>query len=297
MPWSLVMIDNTRSRVLRVSRGVQIALGALAITLSGALALPATPALADEGISPLIGPITVGGQSSGEGIVEAQIDPEGHETTYAITLNCPGQDQCQRTEGQLPADQEEHAVSLKLTGLQPGSSYRFEIYAHSTAGVAAWSGEFTVQKIPPGAAPNGGRVTEGYTPPELPWANQSGKEGAERTVAEQRAKEHEEQQAKEAAASHAAEIVALKRGLEEARASALREEAEHSACIVPALKGDTLSAARRALSKAHCRPGAIHHIGRQYSIQRVSTQGAQAGDRLAHNSRVALWLGARKRRR
>jgi YD repeat-containing protein len=47
----------------------------------------------------------------------------------------------------------------------------------------------TEQVIPPGAAPNGVMETEAYCPPELPWANQSGNEGAANTLAEQRALE------------------------------------------------------------------------------------------------------------
>jgi YD repeat-containing protein len=47
----------------------------------------------------------------------------------------------------------------------------------------------TEQAIPPGAAPNGVMDTEAYCPPELPWANQSGNEGAANTLAEQRALE------------------------------------------------------------------------------------------------------------
>jgi YD repeat-containing protein len=44
---------------------------------------------------------------------------------------------------------------------------------------------------PPGAAPNGAMETEVYRPPELPWADQSGREGAANSVAEQRALEAE----------------------------------------------------------------------------------------------------------
>ena len=49
--------------------------------------------------------------------------------------------------------------------------------------------------IPPGAAPNGVMATQAYCPPELPWANESGDEGAENTVAQQRAKELEAEEA------------------------------------------------------------------------------------------------------
>ncbi len=271
-----------------------------ACVIVSALALPATPAKAGEGIRPLIGPISFGGRPSGEGLIEAQINPEWHETTWEITLNCPGQERCQHTEGQLSADHEEHTVALQLTGLEPGGTYRFWIEAHSTAGGAVWPGEFTVPEVPPGAAPEGVKEKEPYTPPESLWANQSGKEAAERTVAEQHAKEHEEQQAKEAAAQRATEAEALKRHQEEQAEQAFREreeredkEAEHPACLVPALKGDTLTAARHALAKAHCRLGAVHQPRHHHGTLRVSAQGTPAGTRLAGGARVMLWIGAK----
>jgi hypothetical protein len=48
------------------------------------------------------------------------------------------------------------------------------------------------------------------------------------------------------------------------------EEAEHPACHVPALKGDTLAAARHALAKAHCRLGAIHRPTHHHGTLYVS---------------------------
>jgi YD repeat-containing protein len=45
----------------------------------------------------------------------------------------------------------------------------------------------TTPIAPPGAEPNGVMATEAYDPPALGWANQSGKEGAANTVAEERA--------------------------------------------------------------------------------------------------------------
>jgi hypothetical protein len=67
-----------------------------------------------------------------------------------------------------------------------------------------------------------------------------------------------------------------------------------SPCRVPALKGDTLTAARHALGAAHCRLGAVHrpthHHGRLYVI----AQSAPAGKRLAQGAYVALWIGAKR---
>lgn len=295
------MTDGSARRSL-ASRALRLVLVSCTVLASG-LVFSNALALAAGGLPPLIGPITVGGRSSGEGILEAQINPEGHETTYEIILNCPHQERCQHTEGTLPADDEEHTVSLELTGLQPGASYRFGVYAHSIAGAAAWPGEdeFTVQLIPPGACPNGCSKDEGvYTPPELPWANQSGNEAAERTVAEQRAKEHEEQTkeavaAKEqeeaktrAAAVLADEEAARRHHAEEAAA------AEHKApvCVVPSLKGDTLTGARRALSKARCRLGKVGKPhGRHHGQLVVIGQRVGAGGRLPSDTLIDITLG------
>jgi hypothetical protein len=197
-----------------------------------------------------------------------------------------------------------------LTHPQPDETYIFTVTARNTDGQTSGSWRFKApqptetlpveEPIPPGAAPEGVKDKESYAPPELPWANQSGKEGAERTVAEQRAKEHEEQQAKEVAAQRAAAVKHTEEQARQteaeaqrAREAAAREAAEYPACLVPALKGDTLTAARRALTKAHCRLGAVHRVGRHHGTLRVSAQSAPAGERLAHNVRVALWLATK----
>ena len=125
-------------------------------------------------------------------------------------MNCPGEPRCQHTEGRLPADNKTYTVDLTLTGLEPGATYHFAIEAENSAGGAFQNGEFTVQEIPPGSAPNGSKVTEPYSPPELPWTNQSGDEGAARTVAEQHAKEYEEQRARNEATAAAGAEAAIK---------------------------------------------------------------------------------------
>ncbi len=146
-----------------------------------------------------------------------------------------------------------------------------------------------IQEIPPGAAPNGSQDTKHYTPPELPWANQSGKEGAEQTVAEQRAKEHEEQQVREGAVQRAAELKYAEGAQQNAP-----NQAEHPACRVPDLKGDTLSAARRALAKAHCRLGRVSRRAHRGSALRVISQSTRYGKRLAARATIAVVLGLRR---
>jgi hypothetical protein len=278
------------------------------VLLAGVLL--ATPAPAAAALPMIIS--TAWAPTTSEVLLEAKIDPGGLETTYEIQVECPDHALCQRSEGKLPAIAENLTVILALREPQYGSTYWFTVTAHNAEGEASKSSEAalpsTPPDIPPGACPFGCAVNEPYTPPELPWADQSGNEAAERTVAEQRAKEHEEQQAKEATAQRAA---ALKHAEEEAqqaetevqrareiaaRARQERErlEAEHPACIVPVLKGDTLTVARHALAKAHCRLGAIHQPAHHHGMLRVSAQGAPAGEQLAHGARVTLWVGAKR---
>jgi hypothetical protein len=265
--------------------------------------LLATPAPAAAALPTIIS--TEWAPTTSEVLLEAKIDPGGLATSYEIQVECPGHTLCHSTEGTLPAVEEGLTVILALPDPQYGSTYWFTVTAHNAEGEASKSSEValpsTPPDIPPGACPFGGcPPQQPYTPPELPWANRSGDEAAERTVAEQHAKEHEEQQAKEAAARQATEAEALKRRQEEQAEQAFREreeredkEAEHPACVVPALKGDTLAAARRALAKAHCRLGVLHQPADHHGTLRVSAQGAPAGELLAHGARVALWIGAK----
>jgi hypothetical protein len=290
---------------VRLPPPARVLAGTFIVGLLLAGVLLAMPAPAAAALPTIIS--TAWAPTTSEVLLEAKIDPGGLETTYEIQVECPDHVLCQRTEGKLPAIVENLTVILALREPQYGSTYWFTVTAHNAEGEASKSSEAalpsTPPEIPPGACPFGGcgPPQQPYTPPELPWANQSGNEAAARTVAEQRAKEHEEQQAKEAAAQRAAEAEALKRRQEEQAEQAFREreeredkEAEHPACRVPVLKGDTLTAARRALAKAHCRLGAVHQPAHHHGTLRVSAQGAPAGEQLAHGARVALWVGAKE---
>lgn len=301
-------MGRPRTHSWRGARGARHALS----FLLAAGALLAAFVLATATAAAVGGPLISEGAAwevESEVLVGAHINPEGLKTTYKIQVECPDHAQCQATEGQLLLVVDEaQAVHLVISDPQRGGTYIFTVTAHNIDGSATASWRFQVpspltQEIPPGAAPNGVLDTEPYTPPPSTWANQSGKEGAERTVAEQRAKEHEEQQAKEAAARRAAEAEALRHALEAARAAAAarqREEAaaaaqrEAPACVVPSLRGDTLAAARSALSKAHCRLGPVHRPADRHGALYVRAQSTPAGERLAHGARVTLWLGAKR---
>jgi hypothetical protein len=259
------------------------------VTASVAAGL-ALPAIANAA-APVLGTIKASSEYSGQETIEAQIDPESFETVWTISLDCPGQWWCQSTEGRLPAGDESRTVTVVVTGLEADTHYQYTVEASSLAGMTTFSGEF--ESIPPGAAPEAVKDEEPYVPPELPWSNQSGKEGAERAVQEQREKEHEEQRAKEAASRAAEEAQALKRREEEAAHQVAVHPKMSPACVVPNLKGDKLAGARRALAAAHCRLGIVHRPVRRHGTLRVRRQSPRAGKRLADDARVALWIGAR----
>lgn len=272
--------DTTRWRY----RARCLALAAAASVAAVGLALPATA----NAEAPVLGLIKASGEYSGQETIEAQIDPESHETVWTISLDCPDQGQCQSAEGRLPADDESHNVTVVLAGLETDTRYKYTVEASSLAGATSFLGEF--ESIPPGACPKGCGSETPYRPSELPWANQSGNEAAERTVREQREKEHAEQTAEEAASHAAEEAAALKRREEEAAHHAAVHPKVNPACVVPKLKDDTLAAARRALAAAHCRLGIVHRPVHQYGTLRVRRQSARAGKRLANDARVALWV-------
>ncbi|HEU0250060.1 MAG TPA: PASTA domain-containing protein [Solirubrobacteraceae bacterium] len=249
------------------------------------LIFSATSGSAAANAAPLVSNISYGISASGGGSLEVWIDPMGRETTWEIRLNCPGESRCQHSEGTLPATSKAYESDLAFTGLERGATYNYVVEARNSTGETFRSGEFVAVATPPGACPDGGcGPEEPYRPPELPWSNKSGEEASARTVAEQRAKEQSEQQAKEVA-QRAEEQV------REANAKVLRAREDHVACVVPALKGETLTSARRALRRAHCRIGRIHQSIHRHGASYVSAQSFSAGRRLARGARVALWIG------
>jgi len=262
-----------------------LALAAAAGVAAVGLALPATA----NAEAPVLGFIKASSEYSGQETIEAQIDPESFETVWTITVDCPDQRRCQTMEGRLPADDESHTVTVVVTGLETDTRYEYMVEASSLAGATSLSGAF--ESIPPGAAPEGIKDEEAYTPPESPWAKQSGNEAAAGAVREQREKEQEEEKAREAAANRADEEAAVKRQEEEAAQRPAADRQEQPKCVVPALKGDTLAAARRALVAAHCRLGVVHRAVHHHGRLRVTKQSARVRERLVDNARVALWIG------
>jgi hypothetical protein len=71
--------------------------------------------------------------------------------------------------------------------------------------------------------------------------------------------------------------------------------AEHPACLVPALKGDTLAVAGRALAKAHCRLGKVTRPAHRRTALIVARQSARHGKWLPGGAAVAVTLAPRLR--
>lgn len=114
--------------------------------------------------------------------------------------------------------------------------------------------------------------------------------------------EDEERLSREAEALLAAEEAAVLHRIErETAASEAQPLSSGSApataqCLVPSLNGDTLRAARRVLSKAHCKLGRVTEPRRRHARLIVTGQSRPAGARLSDNAPVAVRLGATRRR-
>jgi tyrosyl-tRNA synthetase len=127
-------------------------------------------------------------------------------------------------------------------------------------------------------------------PPEVPsWLKAVNEAESARAIKEYEAiqrqaaaKEHEEQQAKER--------TRLTYEEEDRKELKQREEEEirASTCVVPSLRGHTLSAARRTLKKAHCRLGKIVRRSHRHGILRVISQSPAPGSRLAAGVSIVI---------
>jgi hypothetical protein len=185
-------------------------------------------------------------------------------------------------------------VSGFVPGLQPGYTYWYEVIASNLAGKTK-SGDQPFSYYYFGGYPNGTGAGAPYESEVSPCSFESAEREAEAIYDEaeaqrrQHAREAQEQLAGEVAARYASEAATLKQREEEA---AVAEVAAHvPSCVVPALRGDTLSAARRALEKAHCRLGRVRGPLRHDGRPLVIAQGARHGGRLAAGTAVAVTLG------
>ena len=266
-----------------------------------------------EAKSPTIDSVTLKEVTMAGVRLEAQINPQGDETSYKFlivwrALNplergepLPGAPPVQ--EGHIAAGSSDVTVSAFLSGLQPGYMYWYEVVASNLGGPAT-SGATMFLYFHSSEAPNGVLAGPPYAPLERTGClDELGNLAAAETVREQRAKEAA---AKEAAAvkeqeetkARAAAVLANEEAARKHREQAAATDTRAQACTVPSLRGDTLSTARRALAKAHCRLGKVsrpreHHHGQLVVIgQRVGI-----GAKLPGDTRVGVTLGRPLRRR
>ncbi|HEV3070452.1 MAG TPA: hypothetical protein VGY76_03380 [Solirubrobacteraceae bacterium] len=205
------------TRKLLGGRPFRLALVPCAILAAVLVAFPGSPALAAAGKPPVIVSMSAG--VGGEVTVGAQINPEGLETTYEIRLECRTQAPLwpcepiptQQVAGVLAAGDEGREVSLKLTGLQPGS-YWFGVLAVNSAGEAFQrSHVLEIPPVPPGACPNGCSNTPPYITTVSPGVMEAEQKWAEGGVAReaarvQAARERAEREAALAKASQPAPV-------------------------------------------------------------------------------------------
>ena len=285
---------------LRDLRRVPLAAALCALACYSAL-LPSS-ALASEPRRPSIESMSSGAGS--EISAGAQINPEGLSTTYEIKVECRGTgttceplSNAPRGTGMLPASFAGQEVSLNVTGLLEPGTYWFSVFAQNELGGAYQrSNILYVPAVPPGACPTGCPTGEPYKPPESPgWLRKEIEEQGAQAVAEyqakqrQTAKEQEEAQAR-ATAARSAEEAALRQRVAEEQESSEPPAHPEQKCNVPALRGLTLSAARRALSKAHCRLGRIKGPPGHHSALVIVEQSPRRGKHLAAQAAVSVKL-------
>jgi hypothetical protein len=275
--------------------------------LGAVLCLAALPSAAIAASAPAIIGFAAGG---GENMVtaEALIRPNGLETKYVFWLRSRGcgamqVEPCETVEeigsGSVPAGSLEASVKAAASSLKWNSPYAVRVTATNSLGgeETAWL-EFTTPTEPTGGAPGGTGGGKAYELEEERWNLEAARRAAEeapRLEAERAAKKHaeEERPAREAAERAAALVTAREAGERAARETAQRElraRASRARCRVPALKGETLAAARAALLRGHCRLGSVTGASSRRGLV-VTGQSHPKGARLAHGAAVAVRLG------
>jgi hypothetical protein len=274
-------------RVRGSRRALEPVLAGCAILSTAALLT--APALAAEGKPPII--VSTGWAIGGQVTVEAEINPEGLETSYEIRLECQacGPAGYSPSVGHLPAVKEVRTVSLNLTGIQSGS-YWFDVLATNSTGEAFRRGELEV-RLAPGIPEN--KPTP-YEPKVEPIADHEAQVSRELTEAERKAREAHEQAEREA--KEAQLRLAVERAEREAaEAKAAESKPTVVECVVPSLIGHSRSAAQRALAKAHCKLGKVTKLRGGHGALVVIRQSAEHGKKLPDGARIAIELGATAR--
>lgn len=284
-------------------RGV-LCFGALcaAVAIFGVLWCPKASAglPACEAKSPTIESLTLKEVTMAGVSLEAAIDPQGNETRYEFLTVWRALKPGERgeplpagsptQEGHIGAGYGDVTVTAFLSGLQPGYTYWFELVATSLGNNARST--IAVTYFDPDWYESGLAEGPPYVPPDRAGcADESGNLAAAETVRKQREKEAQEAAAKEVMAKEAKEALP-KRPAEEHSAASLP-----TSCIVPSVRGDTLSAARRAIARAHCRLGRLRRPSHYHGALVVMRQTPRRGSTLGNRASVTLVLGPAHRHR
>jgi archaellum component FlaD/FlaE len=131
-------------------------------------------------------------------------------------------------------------------------------------------------------------------------AEQQAKENGEKQTkeaTEKKQKEEHEHQAAEALqreeAEHRLQAETLSKETEQ-RVAQQKAEETANLCVVPNLKGDSLSRARAALRKAHCALGKVLMPHHSHGHLVVMGQSVKRGLKRSHGTAVAVTLGVSK---
>ena len=233
--------------------------------------------------------------------LQAEIDPEGAETSWEIYLQCQSPESedgsaCepvaggpQRHAGTISAITGTELVQAEVSGLRPGYHYKYSVLATNAAGKEGWVGNGLVMCSSPGGCGQPVEFGEAYW--NLEGAERAARE-APRIEAELEAKKRGEEEER---LGHEARL--REEGERAGREAAERERAAHNTvCVVPELRGDTLARARKMLRRAHCRLGKVtRRSGRAKLV--VAHQGVRPGRRLAKGSAVRVKLARLSRER
>ncbi len=268
--------------------------------------LSVPPAIAAAQV-PEVGYLTASHVSTGGATIEASINPEGGETSYEIWLECQSSQESnqncepltvgpQRLQGVFPAGLQPETVTDAVTGLQPGYLYKYGVIATNSAGREGYLGAGFLTCPSQGSCPS-----QPYLPGQSLWSIEGAKRAGEEAPRLEAEREARQREAEERPAKEAAERAAKEREIREAGERAGREQAKRAAlahsCVVPRLKGDSLTEARHALRGAHCGLGKLTEPRGHHGPLVVIRQSVDSGSKLATGSVVALTLSRGPSRR
>jgi hypothetical protein len=233
--------------------------------------------------------------------IEAWVNDKGGEASWEIWLECqeartPGS-HCeplaatQLHKGVLAPSFGAQTVEAPMTELQPGYLYKYRVVAANAAGREGWVGADFV------TCPSSGSCAQPAPGGEALWNVEGAQRMAEEAVAREAERQAKQREAEERPAKEAAERAAREREAREAGERAGREAAERAAaarallrCVVPRLGGRSLTAARRALARAHCSLGKVTEPRGHHGRLVVGRQSVRSGRKLAYGAKVAVTL-------